>query len=119
VFLIRRESARAAEVESLSRYVDALVAGAASVPGPIEEVFGRVVRAIRAELYPYEPDPAFVSNLRLRLIAAADQRDALAPVPIAVWRQPRFIVGAAGVLSAAAVLAFVARNRLQASARAA
>ena len=117
MFLIRRE---APETEALSRYVDALIAGVASLPGPIDELFGRVVRALRAELHPYEPDPEFVSTLRLRLIAAADQRNALAvaPVPIAVWRQPRFIVGAAGVLSAAAVLAFVARNRL-ATARAA
>ena len=117
MFLIRRESP---EADALSRYVDALVAGVASLPGPIDELFGRIVRALRAELHPYEPDPVFVSNLRLRLLAAADQRYALAPapVPIAVWRQPRFIVGAAGVLSAAAILAFVARNRF-ATARAA
>ena len=116
MFLIRRESP---EADSLSRYVDAVVAGVASLPGPVDELFGRVVRALRAELHPYEPDPAFVSTLRMRLIAAADQRETFAPVPIAVWRQPKFIVGAAGVLSAAAVLAFVARNRMAASARAA
>ena len=115
MFLIRRE---APEAEALSRYVDALVAGVASLPGPVDDLFGRVVRALRAELHPYEPDPEFVSTLRMRLIAAADQREAFAPVPIAVWRQPKFLVGAAGVLSAAAVLAFVARNRL-ATARAA
>lgn len=114
VFLIRRESARIAEIDALSRYVDALIAGAASVPGPIDEVFGRVVRAIRAELHPYEPDPAFIANVRMRLIAAADQR-AANPLPLAVWRQPRFILGAAGVVSAAAVLALVARNRMQAA----
>jgi hypothetical protein len=102
----------------VGRYVDALIAGAASVPGPIDELFGRVVRALRAEFHPYEPDPEFVSTLRMRVIAAADQRNVLAPVPLALWRRPRFIVGAAGVLSAAAVLAFVARNRL-ATARAA
>jgi hypothetical protein len=115
VFLIRRETP---EAESLSRYVDALIAGAASLPGPIDELFGRVVRALRAELHPYEPDAEFVSTLRMRLIAAADQRNVLvpAPVPIAVWRQPRFIVGAAGVLSAAAVLGLIARKRMVARA---
>ena len=116
MFLIRRESP---EADTLSRYVDAVIASVASLPGPVDELFGRVVRALRAELHPYEPDPEFVSTLRMRLIAAADQREAFAPVPIAVWRQPKFIVGAAGVISAAAVLAFVARNRMAASARAA
>ena len=116
MFLIRRE---APEAEALSRYVDALVAGVASLPGPVDELFGRVVRALRAELHPYEPDPEFVSTLRMRLIAAADQREAFAPVPIALWRQPRVIVGAAGVLSAAAVLALLVRNRMAVSARAA
>lgn len=111
MFLIRRETS---EAESLTRYVDSLIAGAASLSGSIDELFGRVVRALRAELHPYEPDPEFVSTLRMRLIAAADQRNALvpAPVPIALWRQPRFIVGAAGVLSAAAVLGIIARKRL-------
>ena len=115
MFLIRRETP---EAESLARYVDALIAGATSLPGPIDELFGRVVRALRSELHPYEPDPEFVSTLRMRLIAAADQRNALvaAPVPIAVWRQPRFIVGAAGVLSAAAVLGLIARKRMVARA---
>ena len=116
MFLIRRDSS---EVEALSRYVDALIAGAASLPGPVDELFARVVRALRAELRPYEPDPEFVSTLRMRLIAAADQRNVLAPVPIALWRKPRVIVGAAGVLSAAAVLALLVRNRMAVSARAA
>lgn len=114
MFFLRRDS----EVESLARYVDALAAGAVVEAGPIEARFGALVRALRADLRHHEPDPAFAANLRLRLIAAADQR-APAPLPIALWRQPRFIIGAAGVFSAAAILAYVARSRLQASARAA
>ena len=114
MFFLRRDS----EVESLARYVDALVAGVGGEPGPIEARFGALVRALRADLRGHEPDPAFAANLRLRLIAAADQR-APAPVPIALWRRPHFIIGAAGVFSAAAILAFVARSRLQSTARAA
>jgi hypothetical protein len=109
VFFLRRES----ETETLSRYVDALIGGAGVEPGPVEAGFGWLVRALRSELPGHEPDPRFAANLRLRLLAAADQR-APAPVPLALWRQPRFIIGAAGVVSAAAILAFVARSRLQA-----
>ncbi|HEV8639146.1 MAG TPA: hypothetical protein VG370_33485 [Chloroflexota bacterium] len=118
MFLLRRDSARTAEIEAVARYVDALLAGARGEPGPIESSFGALVRVLRAELRRHEPDPAFAANLRLRLIAAADQR-APAPLPLALWRQPRFIIGAAGVVSAAAILAYVARSRMQAAARAA
>jgi hypothetical protein len=110
VFFLRRDS----EVDTLARYVDAVVAGGALDAGRIDSRFGGLVRALRAELRRHEPDPAFAANLRLRLIAAADQR-APAPVPIALWRRPRFIIGAAGVFSAAAILAYVARSRMQAA----
>ena len=118
MFFLRRDSARNAEVEAVARYVDALLGGADADAGSIEPSFGLLARALRSELRRHEPDPAFTRKLRLRLTAAADQR-APVPLPIALWRQPRFIIGAAGVVSAAAILAYVARSRLQATARAA
>jgi hypothetical protein len=113
-FFLRRDS----ETEALARYVDAVIAGVGVAPGPVEAGLDRLVRALRTHLHGQEPDPAFTASLRVRLLAAADQR-APVPVPLALWRQPRFIIGAAGVFSAAAILAFVARSRLQSAARAA
>ena len=112
MFLIRRDPAREAEVEALARYVDGrrLDEDVERLGGPMR----RTVDAVRSELRPVAPSPEFVETLRLRLIAAADQRG---PVEehAAAWRQPRYLaIGAAGLVSAAAVIAFVARSRAQA-----
>jgi hypothetical protein len=113
VFLIRRGAAREAEIEALARYVDgrALDEDAATLREPLR----RTADAVRSDLRASQPSAEFVDTLRLRLIAAADQRG---PVEehAAAWRQPRYLaLGAAGLVSAAAVIAFVARSRAQAA----
>ena len=112
MFLIRRDAAREAEIEALARYVDgrALDEDAAG----LSESLRQTADAVRRDLRASQPSAEFVDTLRLRLIAAADQRG---PVEehAAAWRQPRYLaIGAAGLVSAAAVIAFVARSRAQA-----
>ena len=122
MFSLFRDVTRSEEVEALSRYVDALLGRGPLPPGAIADAYGSLLTLLRADMLPREPDPVFVDNLRMRLIAAADQRaPALVAVssPLVDWRQPRFLIGAAGVVSAAAVIALVARNRMQSRAAAA
>jgi hypothetical protein len=111
VFLIRRDDTPSPEAEALAAYVDGLLRGNGA-PAAAPAGLGDVVTALRTELRPVEPSAEFVSGLRLRLVAAADQR-VPADEAVAAWRQPRFIIGAAGLVSAAAVIAFVARSRMQ------
>lgn len=113
MFLIRRDAAQTAQVEALARYVDHLVAGEPTTPDETIGELAEVARAVRADLPRLEPPEQFQAELRLRLIAAADQRAHPEDMP-AVWRQPRFIIGAASLVSAAAVIALMARSRLQA-----
>ena len=109
VFLIRRDETASPQAEALAAYVDrTLLDPRADAP---DAETAALVGALRAELRPVEPRAEFVEDLRLRLIAAADQR-VVTDESIATWRQPRFIIGAAGLVSAAAVLAFVARSRM-------
>jgi hypothetical protein len=109
VFLIRRGAGHEAEIEALARYVD----GGATEDDRrrLDAALRQTVDVVRADLHPSAPSSEFVDTLRLRLIAAADQRR---PVEEhgAAWRQPRYLaIGAAGLVSAAAVIAFVARSR--------
>ena len=114
MFLIRRDETPSPEAEALAAYVDRVVAEEpADSPDP---ALAPVVRALRVHLRPVEPSAEFVASLRLRLVAAADQRAPAVETTPAAWRQPRYLIGAAGLVSAAAVLAFVARSRLQAKA---
>lgn len=111
MFLIRRDDNPSPEAEALAAYVDRALRDETAAP-PADGI-DEVVAALRAELRPVEPSPEFVSGLRLRLVAAADQRAVVpADEAVAAWRQPRFIIGAAGLVSAAAVIAFVARSRM-------
>ena len=112
MFLIRRDPAREAEIEALARYVEGRATDedthrlSPSLRGTID--------AVRRDLRASEPSAEFVDTLRLRLIAAADQRGP-AEEHAAAWRQPRYLaIGAAGLVSADAVIAFVARSRAQA-----
>ena len=115
--MIRRDDGRAAEIETLARYVDNASDSAAA---RLDQPLRLIVNRLRRELRPVEPGPEFVGNLRLRLVAAADQRVVRVEESPAAWRQPRYIaIGAAGLVSAAAVIALVARARAQAGARAA
>jgi len=77
-----------------------------------------IARQLKVDLAPVAHDLSFEAALRARLLSRAAQRHQLArpPTPV-LWRQPRFIVGAATVgslLSVAAVLALVVRGRSQA-----
>jgi len=111
VFLIRRDPAREAEIDALARYVDGRATDEDTLK--LGEPLRATVDALRDDLHASAPSPEFVDTLRLRLIAAADQRGP-AEEPAAAWRQPRYLaIGAAGLVSAAAVIAFVARSRLQ------
>ncbi|HZR00332.1 MAG TPA: hypothetical protein VFC93_16130 [Chloroflexota bacterium] len=117
MFLIKRDDHYGREAEALATFVDDLVAGREPT-ATVEEPLADVVRLLHAELHPVQPPVAFVDGLRARLVALAEQRapaSAIAEPPVVLWRQPRFIIGAAGVVSAAAVLAFVARSRIQAA----
>jgi hypothetical protein len=111
VFLIRRDDTPSPEAEAWAGYVDRVLEGGdAAAP---DQRLGDLVTTLRAELRPVEPSPEFLSGLRIRLVAAADQRfPAAVDEAVAAWRQPRFIIGAAGLVSAAAVIAFVARSRM-------
>jgi hypothetical protein len=111
VFLIRRDDNPSPEAEALAAYVDGLLHADAAAAPP-DPGLGEVAQRLRAELRPVDPSPEFVAGLRLRLVAAADQRAPAVEEAVAAWRQPRFIIGAAGLVSAAAVLAFVARSRM-------
>ncbi|TAK26232.1 MAG: hypothetical protein EPO26_00765 [Chloroflexota bacterium] len=72
--------------------------------------FDDLMTALPVALRTPPPEASFVASLRMRLIAAADQRvEEIRPIDL--WRQPRFIIGAASVVSAAAVLVYVARGR--------
>jgi hypothetical protein len=114
VFLIRRDGSRAAEIEALARYVDA---PSDADEGVLDRPLRLIVGRLRRELRPVEPSSEFVGNLRVRLVAGADQRVPAEDAP-AAWRQPRYIaIGAAGLVSAAAVIALVARSRAQAQPR--
>ena len=113
MFLIRRDGARAAEIEALARYVDG-VAGDEEL-ARLGEPLRAIVEAVRRDLPAREPAARFVEHLRLRLIAAADQRVPAEEEHAAAWRQPRYhAIGAASLVSAAAVIAFMARSRAQA-----
>ena len=117
MFLIKRDDHPGPEAEALASYVDAVVGGQEPAAAPPEPL-AALARQLHADMHPVQPPSEFVDSLRIRLVALADQRaPAVSVVDDAppVWRQPRFIVGAAGVVSAAAVLAFVARSRLQAA----
>jgi hypothetical protein len=117
VFLIRRDPVRTAEIEALARYVDS--AASHDDFGRVDRGLRATVDAVRRDLRPVEPNAEFVSTLRLRLIAAADQRAPVVEMDHPAWRQPRFLaIGAASLVSAAAVIAFVARSRAQARAAA-
>ena len=114
MFLMRRDNA---VVDALSEYVDALIAGRPAVPPDWQ--LGTLARLVRRELRREDPRPEYVDRLRMRLTAAADQRlrgDVIVELP--VWRRRPFILGAAGLVSAAAVVALVARSRSQARAAA-
>jgi hypothetical protein len=116
VFLIRRDPAREAEIEALARYVDGQATDEDT--RKLNEPLRATVDAVRGDMHASTPSTEFVDTLRLRLIAAADQRGP-AEEPAATWRQPRYLaIGAAGLVSAAAVIAFVARSRAQARAAA-
>jgi hypothetical protein len=116
VFLIRRDSAREAEIEALARYVEGRATDRDTVR--LGQSLRGTVDAVRRDMRASTPSADFVDTLRLRLIAAADQRGP-AEEPAAPWRQPRYLaIGAAGLVSAAAVIAFVARSRAQARAAA-
>lgn len=110
MFLIRKDETVAPEAEALAAYVDAVVAGRATTEPDLATA--PIVDALRAQLRPVEPSPDFVASLRLRLVAAADQRGPILDEAPPAWRQPRVIIGAAGLVSAAAVIAFVARSRI-------
>jgi hypothetical protein len=110
VFLIRKDDTPTPEAEALAAYVDGLVRGEATTPP--EPALGEVAQRLRADMRAAEPPAEFVAGLRLRLVAAADQRHPAVEESVAAWRQPRFIIGAAGLVSAAAVIAFVARSRM-------
>src|SRR5438067_7835667 len=111
---MRRDSAA---VEAVADYVDALIGGRQAEA--IAPDLAQVVHLLRADLRRRDPPSPYVDHLRLRLIAAADQRPGVGiVVSLPAWRQPRFIIGAAGLVSAAAVLAYVTRSRWQAKAAA-
>jgi hypothetical protein len=117
VFLIKRDDHAGREAEALASFVDDVLA-AREPTATVEEQLADVVRQLHAELHPVQPPAAFVDGLRARLVALAEQRaptSAVGELSVVLWRQPRFIIGAAGVVSAAAVLAFVARSRMQAA----
>jgi hypothetical protein len=112
---MRRDGGRPAEIDAVARYVDSVVRGEPTDQIEVDSGIRAVVASARAELRSREPGEEFVGTLRLRLIAAADQRVPLIEETPAAWRQPRYIaIGAAGLVSAAAVIAFVARSRIQA-----
>jgi hypothetical protein len=71
----------------------------------------RMGNLVRSSAVVSEPDRLFRESLRLRLIAAADQRPPLEATGLLRWRQSGFLIGAAGIVSAAAVLAVVAHAR--------
>lgn len=112
MYLIDRYRKVTPEMESLARYVDS-----DATPDDVvrlDESMQRTVAILRGELRSVEPSEQFIGNLRLRLVAMADQRAPVAALeePVAPWRQPRYLaIGAAGLVSAAAVIAFVARSR--------
>lgn len=109
VFFVRRDASHAGPSEVLSGYIDGVLSGAPVTGEGLDLSLQRMVHALRRELRLANPDPEYVDALRLRLLAAADQR---APLEAAVvWRQPAFIIGAASLVSAAAVIAYVARSR--------
>jgi hypothetical protein len=112
VFLIRRDGGRQAEIEALARYVDGRVTDEDRLR--LDPALRATVDSVRGDMRASAPSGEFVETLRLRLIAAADQRRPVEE-PAAAWRQPRYLaIGAAGLVSAAAVIAFVARSRAQA-----
>jgi hypothetical protein len=112
VFLVRRDDTPSPEAEALAAYLDGLIEGDATASAP-DPALGELAERLHADMRAVEPPADFVAELRLRLVAAADQRHpVVAEESVAAWRQPRFIIGAAGLVSAAAVIAFVARSRM-------
>ena len=111
MFLMRRDGGRRGSIDRLARYIDAVIQDEARDRPPLDPLDAEIVEDLHESLLPVEPDERFVWSLRLRLIAAADQRG---PGEIFTWRQPRFLIGAASIVSAAAVIAYVARSRSQA-----
>ena len=113
MFLIRHITDRAEDFEAVATFVDDFLHGRrASDNAPIgDEEVASITHILNMELHGVEPVPEFVESLRIRLIAAADQRVPM-DEPAVTWRQPALLIGAASLVSAAAVIAFVARSRM-------
>ncbi len=100
-----RLGAEVEEANRVSEVVDRVIAGVDEGDGT---VWHPIVRLLREMLRPAEPSSDFVEALRLQLIAAADQRGA---APVEGRISAGLLIGAASLLSAAAVVAYLAHQR--------
>lgn len=113
MFLIRHITDRADDFEAVATFVDDFLhrRRPSEIPSMTDADLDSVTRALHEGMRSIEPSHAFVDGLRLRLIAAADQRPPIEE-PALAWRQPAILIGAASLVSAAAVIAYVTRSKL-------
>ncbi|MBM4419827.1 MAG: hypothetical protein FJ033_16205 [Chloroflexi bacterium] len=110
VFGFIRLGAEVEEANRVSEVVDRVIAGRDESE---VTVWHPIARLLRDGLRPVEPSPEFLEALRLQLIAAADQRGA---APVEGRISTGLLIGAASLLSAAAVVAYLAHQRAHARA---
>ena len=113
MFIIRHITDRADDLEAVATFFGDFLHGrrASEDTAIADQEMDSLHRTLHEEMRSAEPATEFVDALRLRLIAAADQR-APADDIVIPWRQPAILIGAASLVSAAAVIAYVARSRM-------